>query len=67
MDLATPSDGTLLATGSKDRGLRIYTSNGGHFVYDHKVTMEMDIDQVYVTNDKSKIFVGGQSNDLFIL
>ena len=60
-------DCQLLATGGDDRFLRIYTSNGiNFFSISQTISIDFDITQVIITNDKKLIIVGGSSNDFEI-
>ena len=57
----------MLATGGDDRFLRIYTSNGiSFFSISQTISIDFDITQVIITNDKKMIIVGGRSNDFEI-
>ena len=66
-DMSTSSDGSVLVTGSTDKGVRVYTSSGGNYAFHQSITMSMIINKVHVSNDKSKIFVGGETDKIFIL
>ena len=57
----------MLATGGDDRFLRIYSSNGiSFFSISQTISIDFDITQVIITNDKKMIIVGGRSNDFEI-
>ena len=66
-DMSVSSDGSVLVTGSIDKSIRVYRFSGGNFLHDHSIAMSIEINQVYITNDLSRIFFGGEANAFFIL